>query len=183
MNKVEELLNELNLNENIQLDDVPNIDLYMDQVIQLFESKLGNSKRNDEDKILTKTMINNYSKGKLFMNIKNKKYSKKHIILMCLIYELKGCLSIPDIKTVLNPIVSNYDNDEEEKIDIEKLYTEYLKVIEENEKYIKEDINRKAEENSDLDDYESRLILLCYLINKANMYRRLSEKLIDELMN
>ena len=183
MKKIEELLNELKLNENIQLDDIPNIDLYMDQVIQLFESKMSNSKRNDEDKILTKTMINNYSKGKLMMNIKNKKYSKNHIILMCLIYELKGTLSIPDIKTVLNSIVKNYDNDESEKFNLEEVYNEYINVIKENEAYIKADINRKVDESTNLDSYESQLILLCYLINKANIYRRLSEKIIDELMN
>ena len=43
----------------------------MDQVIQLFESKLSEQKRNDDEKILTKTMINNYAKGKVI--IANKK--------------------------------------------------------------------------------------------------------------
>ena len=89
-----EILNSLPLESNIKLDEVPEIDLYMDQVIQLFESKLSNQKRNDDEKILTKTMINNYAKGKLLLPIKNKKYSKEHIILMSLIYNLKGALSI-----------------------------------------------------------------------------------------
>ena len=59
-----EILNNLSLESNIKLEEVPEIDLYMDQVIQLFESKLSNQKRNDEEKILTKTMINNYAKSK-----------------------------------------------------------------------------------------------------------------------
>ncbi len=54
---------ELKLEEQITLEDIPEIDLYMDQVIQLFESNLGSAKRTEEDKVLTKTMINNYSKG------------------------------------------------------------------------------------------------------------------------
>ena len=69
-----ERLNSLPLESNIKLDVVPEIDLYIDPVIQLFESKLRNQKRNDDEKILTKTMINNYAKGKLLLPIKNKKY-------------------------------------------------------------------------------------------------------------
>lgn len=69
-----ETLNSLQLESNIRLDEIPEIDLYMDQVIQLFESKLSNQKRNEDEKILTKTMINNYAKGKLLLPIKNKKY-------------------------------------------------------------------------------------------------------------
>ena len=59
------LLEELNLNEQIELKEIPSIDLYMDQVITLFENNLSHSKRYDEDKLLTKTMINNYTKDKL----------------------------------------------------------------------------------------------------------------------
>ena len=57
-----ELLNNIKFDSNIKLDEVPEIDLYMDQVIQLFESKLSDQKRNEDEKILTKTMINNYAK-------------------------------------------------------------------------------------------------------------------------
>ena len=66
-----EILNSLHLESNIKLDEIPEIDLYMDQVIQLFESKLSEQKRNEDEKILTKTMINNYAKGKVV--ITNKK--------------------------------------------------------------------------------------------------------------
>ena len=106
-----EILNNLSLESNIKLEEVPEIDLYMDQVIQLFESKLSNQKRNDEEKILTKTMINNYAKGKLLLPIKNKKYSKEHIILMSLIYNLKGVLSINDIKLCLDQIINKSEED------------------------------------------------------------------------
>lgn len=64
------------------LDEIPNIDLYMDQVIQLFENKFADSKRNEAEKVFTKTMINNYAKGKLIFPIKNKKYLREHLILI-----------------------------------------------------------------------------------------------------
>ena len=98
----------------------------MDQVIQLFESKLSNQKRNDEEKILTKTMINNYAKGKLLLPIKNKKYSKEHIILMSLIYNLKGALSINDIKLSLDKIISK---SEDGNYPLRELYSSFFKRV------------------------------------------------------
>ena len=76
MVNIDKFLDELGLNEHLTLDDIPDIDLYMDQVIQLFEKKYAKTKRDPKDKTLTKTMINNYAKGRLFFPIKNKKYSK-----------------------------------------------------------------------------------------------------------
>ena len=62
---INELINDMDFINGIAMDDIPEIDLYMDQVIQLFEGKLSSLKRTEDDKILTKTMINNYAKGKL----------------------------------------------------------------------------------------------------------------------
>ena len=168
-----------------RFDELPNIDLYMDQVIQLFESKLSNQKRNDEEKILTKTMINNYAKGKLLLPIKNKKYSKEHIILMSLIYNLKGALSINDIKLCLDEIINksvqgNYP--------LRELYSSFLEECDNDEKSFKidvstkfENISNKVDENKNFDgEFEKNFLLLCSLVNMSNMYRRMSEKLIDE---
>ena len=52
----------------IKPEDIPNIDLYMDQVTTFMESRLKSATRNpEEDKILTKTMINNYAKMTCFL--------------------------------------------------------------------------------------------------------------------
>ena len=49
----------------VKPEDIPNIDLYMDQVTTFMEAQLSSTKRYPEDKILTKTMINNYAKNNL----------------------------------------------------------------------------------------------------------------------
>ena len=49
----------------IKPEDIPNIELYMDQVTTFMEEQLASTQRYDEDKIITKTMINNYAKNKL----------------------------------------------------------------------------------------------------------------------
>ena len=181
MKDINSLVEDVKINNFITLEDIPDIDLYMDQVIQLFENKLGYLKRNEEDKILTQTMINNYSKGTLFMDIKNKKYSKNHIILIILIYELKSVISIPDIKVAFNNIVKSYDENSADKIDLENLYKKHLKMISKNDDDIKEEILNITKELENLNAEEEKLLLLTYLAAKANMYKRLCEKIVDDL--
>ena len=64
-NLLESILESLSRIDYINAEDIPNIDLYMDQVTTLMDSGLSSSKRYEEDKILTKTMINNYAKNNL----------------------------------------------------------------------------------------------------------------------
>ena len=153
----------------------------MDQVIQLFEKKLSSSKRNEEDKVLTKTMINNYAKAKLLMPIKNKKYSKEHLILMSLIYDFKGALSISDIKLLLDEIVKGYENDEE--YNIRELYLDYLNNCSEDNEEIEKYLNEKVEKifkGYDKEDFKEKFLLVSTMINMSNVYRKIGEKLIDK---
>ena len=59
----------LGLEKTIHPDEIPKLDLYMDQLIQLFENKFKDTLRNDKEKVLTKTMVNKYGKDKLFFPI------------------------------------------------------------------------------------------------------------------
>ena len=115
------------------------------------------------------------------MDIKNKKYSKNHIILIILIYELKSVISIPDIKVAFNNIVKSYDENSADKIDLENLYKKHLKMISKNDDDIKEEILNITKELENLNAEEEKLLLLTYLAAKANMYKRLCEKIVDDL--
>jgi len=183
---IDNYINSQKSSNNINLDDFPEIDLYMDQVMQLFESKLSYTKRNDDDKVLTKTMINNYSKGNLLMKIKNKKYTKNHLILMGLIYNLKGALSLTDIKTILTPIVNSFEK--EQDYPLYDVYQSFLDIYDLNLEDIKNssnktyaDIKKMIDTKEDtLGDYEEKFLLICAYVNMSNLYRRMSERLIDE---
>lgn len=189
-NELIEKFKELNLQNQLTLEEIPEIDLYMDQVTQLFDSKFNYSKRTEEDKALTKTMVNNYAKGKLLMSIKNKKYSKEHLILMSLIYNLKGGLSIGDIKSSLNKIVTTFENGEE--YPIRELYSLYLDQYNEDLNYVEKTIEEKSNNiekmmlNANVEgdqEFQKNFLLLSSFINMSNMYRRMGEKLIDEYFN
>ncbi|MFE8697497.1 DUF1836 domain-containing protein [Cytobacillus sp. FJAT-53684] len=186
MENIQQILDKLGLESQLTLEDIPQIDLYMDQVIQLFENTYSSAKRNDEEKVLTKTMINNYAKGKLFFPIKNKKYSKEHLILISLIYQLKGALSINDIKDSLFKINEKASMDH---FELEHFYESYLHVVNKNIKRFNEDINAISkdveEEIERLEDSDKKeleqILMISSLANMSNFYRRAAEKLVDEL--
>lgn len=102
------ILREFSELDYVHPEDIPNIDLYVDQVTTFIESQLESVKRNDDEKILTKTMINNYTKSHVLPSPEKKKYSKDHVLTLILIYYLKSFLSIKDIQTLLQPVTDKY---------------------------------------------------------------------------
>lgn len=120
---VNSLLQRLAKLNYIKPGDVPNIDLYMDQVTTFMDEHLSDVKRYEDDKILTKTMINNYTKNDLLPPPVKKKYSKEHIYVLTFIYYLKNILSISDIQKLLNPLTDKFFN-KEELPDLEYIYSE-----------------------------------------------------------
>nr|WP_280527365.1 DUF1836 domain-containing protein [Clostridium algidicarnis] len=179
----------MNFEEEVKFQDIPSIDLYMDQVISIFENSLKGYKRNEKDKILTKTMINNYVKDKLLMGVKNKKYSREHIILLILIYNLKQSLAIGDIKKTLTPLIEKLE-DKKESIPIKDFYDIFLNIKKEETLLVNEDLYKKLEiissniaksnfEEKDR-DYLTSLFMIISLINTSNMYKKLAEKFIDD---
>lgn len=101
---IEDLLEFIKSRDYVYSKDIPNIDLYMDQVTTFMDDHLGLFKRNEDEKILTKTMINNYSKCEILPPTNKKKYSHEHMILLLFVYYFKNILSIPDIKSLLDPV-------------------------------------------------------------------------------
>ncbi len=182
MENINDLLEKISLEKSVSLEEMPEIDLYMDQVIQLFDQKYKKTKRNEDEKILTKTMINNYAKGKLFIPIKNKKYSKKHLILISLIYQLKGALSITDIKSTLQIINDKITSDD---INLDAFYTSLLTLQKTNAENVTDSIPLRQQEVKQViveeDENIEQILLIASLVNISNSYRKVAERLIDDL--
>jgi hypothetical protein len=187
MDNINQIIEQLGLEANLALDEIPQIDLYMDQVIQLFENKFTETKRNEDDKVLTKTMINNYAKGKLIFPIQNKKYSKEHLILISLIYQLKGALSINDIKVTLQEINQKITKDE---LELETFYSSYLNLTRQNVEDFKEDIAERVndvkgettEDEKGNSPYLEQVLMISSLVHMSNLYRKVAEKLVDDIL-
>lgn len=177
--------------EYIRAGDIPDIDLYMDQVTTFMETHLKHSTRNpEEDKILTKTMINNYAKNDLLPPPVKKKYSKEHVMLLIFIYYYKGILSINDIQQLLRPITAGFFNAAEE-YGLEEIYEEAFGLEREQIDILKADIMerfRRSEQTFQDAPEENRDFLqtfsfICMLSFDVYVKKLLIEKMIDGMRN
>ena len=170
----------------IRVDDIPNIDLYMDQVTTFMEDNLGALRRSADDKILTKTMINNYAKNKLLPPPVKKKYSREHLLMMLFIYYFKGFLNLQDIKSLMDPLSEEYFHSGD-GFDVTSIYREISLKGSENLDALKEeimDIARRADhsfEDAPEEDQEflKYFSLISYLSIDVYIKKRLIETLID----
>lgn len=184
---INSILKSLERVNHVNPEEIPNIDLYMDQVTTFIDKKLKNSTRNpSEDKILTKTMINNYAKNDLLPPPVKKKYTKEHVLLLIFIYYYKRILSINDIQTLLKPITDKYFGTEE-PFNLEAIYNEVFSMEKGQVEALKRDIIKKYEnawktfsEASEADREFLRLFsFICELSFDIYIKQLLIEKLID----
>lgn len=168
----------------INPEDIPSIDLYMDQITTFMDKQLKGNKRHEEDKIMTKTMINNYSKNTLLPPSDKKKYSKDHIILLIYIYYLKNFLSINDIQTLLQPMTDNYFQ-KEDGLTMSDIYNSLFTLEQQYGVKIREsvhDIYEIAEKQfQPSDDYLKTCAMIIMLSYDIYAKKQLVEKLIDSL--
>lgn len=181
------ILDSLSRIDYIKPEDIPNIDLYMDQVTTFMDSHLASSKRRPEDKILTKTMINNYAKNNLLPPPKKKKYSKEHLLMMIFIYYFKGILSITDIQALLEPLTEKYFQNDE-TLNIEAIYSEVFSLEQSQVDKLAKDItdkfniSRRTFENAEENQKFLQLFsFICQLSFDVYVKKQLIEKLIDQL--
>ena len=172
----------------IKPEDIPNIDLYMDQVTTFMEAQLAHSKRYEDDKILTKTMINNYAKNNLLPPPVKKKYSHDHMITLMFIYYFKTLMSISDIQSILNPLTDRFFGGSG-SISLEHIYKEIYQGERDRLSQITKDIIsmfKKAENSfSDVSDEEEKKYLqtfsfICYLCFDMYIKKEMVENIIDE---
>ena len=193
----------------IRPEDLPNIDLYMDQVTTFMDEQLSSTRRKPEDKILTKTMINNYAKNKLLPPPDKKRYSREHILMLTFIYYFKNILSISDIQTLLSPLAEKYfrtgddarkpsrashktdsaSSSAEPSLDMLSIYNEIFRTVNIQAENLLPDLIRRANIAGDsfLDAPEEarpslqRFAFICLLSFDVYMKKVILEQLIDDM--
>lgn len=182
------ILSSISRIDYVRPGDIPNIDLYMDQVTTFMEEQLHSTKRYEDDKILTKTMINNYAKNNLLPPPVKKKYSKEHVLVMIFIYYFKNILSIKDIETMLAPITEKYFNNGQD-FNMTSIYEEICKLEKSRIDVLQKDvaksynsaINSFSDVPEDGRDYLQFFSFICSLSFDVYVKKLIIEKLIDEL--
>ncbi len=191
---LKELIQYLEGLQHIDADEIPSISLYMDQVTAFMDEHLRNMKRHDEDKALTKTMINNYAKNKLLPPPVKKRYSREHMLMLLFIYYYKGILSLTDIETILKPLNEKYFSANDGASHLQDIYEEVFSLEDAQMDSLIEDVkakfvtagetfrNGKAAELSPEDREELQLFaFLCELGFDVYLKRQLMEKIVDHL--
>jgi hypothetical protein len=183
------LLRTLQNTDYVKPTDIPDIDLYMDQVTRFMEDHLKSSKRYKDDKVLTKTMINNYTKNDMLPPPVKKKYSKEHMLLLIYIYYLKNFLSISDIQKIIEPIKEDYFHAEKNGLTLSDIYDMVVVNEEKNISSQVNDIIRKLkismESFEDIEDEEDKKILtnfmfICMLSFDVYLKKTIIEDIIDD---
>ena len=171
-------------------DEVPAIDLYMDQVLTFMGERLRRTARkSDADKLLTKTMINNPVK---------KKYGRDHILLLMVIYYLKNFLSIDDIRKIVGPVSDKYARPttksaeqlagKKHRYSMTDVYTEVFEYVSRNVERFPGEVQEilsetdNAFEKAPEEDREMlrRFNVICQLSADIYLRKLLIEKLLDE---
>ena len=144
-----EILSRFDALDYVKPEQIPDIPLYMDQLTTFMDERLEKSKRYPEDKVLTKTMINNYAKNNLLPPPIKKKYTKEHTLLLIFIYYFKNMLSFHDIESLFDPVTEGHFHTTSQadadsfNWSLEDIYRQIFSLEKEQMKRLKEDIMRK----------------------------------------
>ena len=183
------IINSLDRTEHVRPEELPDIELYMDQVTTFMEQRLKPASRNPEDdKIMTKTMINNYVKNHLMPPPDKKKYSKEHMLLLIFIYYFKGFMSIGDIQTLMDPLTKQYFG-EERDFKLEDIYREVFSMEKDEIDNLKRDVIkkfRKAETTFEDapekgQEFLKMFSFICLLCFDVYLKKMMIEKMVDNI--
>ena len=162
-------------------EDIPDKEMFMEEVLAFMDKEFSNNVRDENEKTLTKAMINNYTKNGLLPPPVKKRYNRDHLIYLIYIYYMKGVMSISDIQKLMEILQAD-------DMTSEKLYDIYTKSFEmEKFQYFNVEssvaktvaITEKrvpAEEDKEL----NKMLLICMLGYDIYCKKRLIERLIDE---
>ncbi len=177
---IKDIIDDIFSIELLDTSEIPKIDLYMEQVTSFFDDQLGEMRRKEDDKILTKTMVNNYTKYEVLPHPEKKKYTREHMIALTYIIMLKKVLSIQDIKAFFNLTESKED------LMLEPQYNVFKEIMENTYQSTAELLNKEMEkmdnillENGLQDDRARLMTLIGCICCEASAFKLLAERLID----
>lgn len=155
----------------IEWDKIPDIELYMDQVVTFLERQMKIYRRNEEDKVITPSMINNYTKDRVVPRAKSKKYSKDHIALIMVLCSLKKVMSLPDLTSMFKNFKVNEDEQIEDFYEIFRSY--HAQAVKDTANTISHAINQQDAHDETLKNLALKLAIESQIKSVA------AEKILD----
>ena len=163
----------------LKAEEIPNIDLYIDQILNLVSVKLNEGSERYKSRSLTKTMINNYSKDNVISPVKGKKYTREQVIQILYIYSLKNTLSIGEIKRLLK---GAYAIEGFEADDLTELYKKHHITKAAAEEKAIDILHNDVIDGMMLDpeDDVDYISIICALVSMSANLKNIAQAMIDE---
>ena len=175
-NEVRELAQTMSEPDQIKVEDIPKVNLYMEQLLSLLNDNLKFFKRYPDDQMLTKSMINNYSKNEISPPPQKKLYRKLHIMAYTLIYQFKQLISLNDMKVFTSKIAHTAELEQTYRVFLEEQQRAFGSLPE-----LADEIIKKVEELEVKDQKLILPLLLAQVLTKAQAEILFSQSLIDLL--
>lgn len=174
--EVRTLAGELAKAPQIQPEEIPDLEIYMDQLTTYLDKRLGFYNREAGTPFITRSMVNNYSKAKLLPPPVAKRYGKAHMMLLSLVCQLKRIFTIQDLGQLLDPISGEKETEE--------LYRLFLCAQREafaRTPALAEELLQGMEEGGDPSDQARKAALVTQLAVRAQRDLLLAERILDSL--
>ena len=177
-NKLYDIANDALNESELKSCDIPTIDLYVDQILNLVTERLLLGSERYHEHRLTKTMINNYSKDGLITPVKGKKYTREQIVQMLTVYTLKSTLSIGEIKRILQSL---YATPEFDGAGLSARYDRHLDIKAENRELAIETLDRiLARDGLDISDDLDYLTAVGALVSLSAQLKNIAQAMLDD---
>ena len=161
----------------LKAEEIPAIDLYVDQIINLVADKQKEGSPRFLEKQLTKTMINNYSKDGVITPVKGKKYTKEQILQILTVFSLKSTLSIGEIKRMLGGAYAIEGFDAKA---LEAMYSRYMQIKDDNREYAKAIIDVMIDGHGlDIEKDEDFLAAISGIVSMSLFLENVAHAMID----
>jgi len=156
-------------------DSLPDIDLYMDQVLAVLQKQAEAYSQADDMKAITPSMINNYVKAGTIKRPIKKKYGKEHIANLIMLNSAKQVLPISDISSLLNKASDEIGTSEK---------YEYFTVIHKQAgEAVAEKMRDALERVGDQCDSKQLFILATRLVLEADIMVSASKLLLRDILS
>lgn len=159
-------------------DMLPDIDLYMDQVISIIEKYLKiYIKVTGSEKIITSSMINNYVKLSIIPSPNKKKYSRIHLAYLLVICTLKQTLNMATIQKIMPVNLTEQEVMNTYNSFIKNQHKAYMYVVEHTRAVSNPILSYDGENNERIND------LVMQVAASANIFKILTDKISDLSIN
>ena len=173
-NEVEGIAREMSRAPQIQPEEIPDLEIYMDQLTTYLDKRLSFYSREAEAPFITRSMVNNYSKARLLPPPVSKRYSRIHMMVLSLICQLKRLFTIQDLGRLLAPV-----SQEKQAEGLYRLFLEAQReVIDHTPEMTRELLAPRDEEG---DGLEEKSALVVQLAVRAQRDLLLAERILDTM--